>query len=175
MDSGADFTQKLVIAVAIILGVSIVFLIGYSLYTKAKRAEGELANKVALDNQTQKKTQAANISLTGESKNTSSFTYDGLVQKDKSTTTENTFEIVNESVPVEVPEEEIIPEEEPVPPDENDFQEEIAPKTEPVDEDRPLTEEEIRAIRELPIENSPAGNLQTALEEESDGQYKARY
>ena len=110
MDHGADTTQKIVIGGAIFLGIVIVLTIGYSLYTKAKVAEGELANKLALDTATKKTTDVASVSLTGESKNKSGFTYDGLVQKrkDEVATTSN-LEIVNENVPVEVPKEEPAP------------------------------------------------------------------
>lgn len=178
MDSGVDRTQKIVITLAVLLALVIVFSIGYSLYVKAKRAEGELANKIELDNQIKNSDSKANISLTGEAKNSSNFTYDGLVRKDPSTTTDSTFEIVNEAEPIEVPEEEVVPDEEPVPPEEPEIPETkpVAPRpVAPVDDDRPLTAEEIRAIRSLPVDNSPSGNLQTTLEAESDGQYKARY
>lgn len=184
MDKGADTTQKIVIAAAIILGIIIVFTIGYSLYTKAQRAEGELANKVALDEVTKKSKNQANVSLTGESQTKSNFTYDGLVQKrkDEPATTTN-YEIVNETIPVDVPKEEVSPKEvpdKPVLPEENETPKEPTPPEKPkvvvpVDDDRPLTYEEIMRIRQLPVEDSPSGNLQTSLEDESKGQYKARY
>jgi hypothetical protein len=178
MDAGADRTQKIVIAVAVILGIIIVLTIGYSLYTKAKIAEGELASKMALDAATKKTTEVAALSLTGEAKNTSGFSYDGLVQRRAEGTASSTnLEIVNETTPIEAPKEEVeeAPEEiiedlepvEPTPPKET---------PPPVDDgDRPLTYEEILRIRQLPVDNSPTGNLQTALEEESQGEYKARY
>lgn len=81
MDAGADRTQKIVIGVAIVLGIIIVLTIGYSLYTKAKVAEGELASKMALDAATKKTTEVAAVSLTGEAKNKTGFSYDGLVQR----------------------------------------------------------------------------------------------
>jgi 3D (Asp-Asp-Asp) domain-containing protein len=176
MDSGADTTQKIVIAVAIILGIVIVLTIGYSLYTKAKVAEGELASKIALDTSTKKTTEVAAVSLTNEAKNKNGVTYDGLVQRrsDQAATTTN-LEIVNETTPVDVPKEEpeVVEEEvldtepvEPTPP---------TKPTLPADDDRPLTYEEIVRIRQLPVENSPSGNLQTALEAQSQGEYKARY
>ncbi len=175
MDKGVETTQKIVIISAVVLGLIIIFTIGYSLIVKSKRAENELANKIALDSVTKKKTSNADVSLTGESKSTSGFTYDGLVQKKaEEVATTTSFEIVNEQVPVEVPSE--IPKE---------VEEEVAvepipakPPTKrlpPVDEDQPLTEAEILRIRQLPVDQSPSGNLQTALEEESQGQYKARY
>ncbi len=178
MDSGAETMQRMVITLAIIFALFIVLLIGYSLYTKAKRAEGELANKEALDAQIKKDTQAASVSLTGEAKNSSAFSYDGLVQKKKDEATTTDFSVVNETVPVDVPEENT-PTDETVPKEENTPVEvELQPVT-PVqtveDDDRPLTQEEIIRIRQLPIDNSPSGNLQTSLEEESGGQYKARY
>lgn len=177
MDSGADRTQKIVIGVAVILGIIIVLTIGYSLYTKAKIAEGELATKMALDAATKKTTEVAAVSLTGEAKNKTGFNYDGLIQRrPEGTSTTTNLEIVNETTPIEAPkEEEEIPEEiiedvepvEPTPP---------AEVTPTVDEgDRPLTYEEILRIRQLPVDNSPTGNLQTVLEEESQGEYKARY
>ena len=177
MDSGADRTQKIVIGAAIILGIIIVLTIGYSLYTKAKVAEGELANKMALDAATKKTTEVAGISLTSTAKNKSGFNYDGLIQRrPEQAATATNLEIVNETVPVEVPKEEepveeIVEEVEPSEP---------TPPKEPTpiiidDSDRPLTYEEILRIRQLPIDNSPTGNLQTALEEESQGEYKARY
>lgn len=173
MDKGADTTQRIVVLVAIILGIIIVFVIGYSLYQKAVKAEGELANKVALDAVTKKKGAQAGVSLTGESQNSSQFTYDGLIQKKSEEVASTTqFEIVNETEPVEVPVEE------PAPP------EIVAPVAKPVvkkkapvyvDEDRPLTAEEIRAIRQLPVDSSPSGKLQNTLEVDSNGQYKAQY
>jgi hypothetical protein len=180
MDQGVATTQRIVIAVAVILGITIVFTIGYSLYKKAKLAESELANKVALDNATKKKNNQAGVSLTGESKNTSGFTYDGLVQKkneEEATTT--SFEVVNEKIPEEVPPEipAEIPEPEPIAaPTKAIVKPVIKPKPALIyNEDRPLTAEEILRIRQLPVDNSPSGNLQTSLEEESQGQYKARY
>ena len=179
MDQGADTTQRIVIGAAIFLGIVIVITIGYSLWTKAKVAEGELATKLALDSATKKTTEVAGVSLTGEARNKSGFTYDGLIQnrKDEVATATN-LEIVNETVPVDVPpEEEKIPEEfdeDPVEPTPPVYEPEVVQA--PVDDgDRPLTYEEILRIRQLPIENSPSGNLQTALEEESNGEYKARY
>ncbi len=177
MDKGADLTQKIVIAGAVILALVIVLVIGYSLYTKAKVAEGELASKIALDGETTKKTADANISLTGEAKNALGFSYDGLVQKKTGTASTTEFDIVNEIAEVTVPEE-TVPEEEAVPPEENtdNVPVETTPTpTQPIDEDQPLTQEEIMRIRQLPIDDSPSGNLQTSLEEESNGQYKARY
>lgn len=180
MDAGADRTQKIVIGVAIVLGIIIVLTIGYSLYTKAKIAEGELASKMALDAATKKTTEVAAVSLTGEAKNKTGFSYDGLVQRrPEGTATTTNLEIVNETAPVDVPPEEPVEE----------FPEEIDEELEPVeptppketppppvdDGDRPLTYEEILRIRQLPVDNSPTGNLQTALEEESQGEYKARY
>ena len=180
MDKGADTTQRIVIGAAIILGIVIVLTIGYSLYSKAKVAEGELAAKTALDAATKRTTEVAAVSLTGEAKNKSGFTYDGLVQRrSEEATTTNSLEIVNETVPVDIPREEPeVIEEEPVEVDETP----VEPKS-PVeisqtpfdDGDRPLTYEEILRIRQLPVENSPSGNLQTALESESNGEYKARY
>lgn len=177
MDKGLESTQRIVIIVAIFLGISFVFAIGYSLYIKAKRAEGELANKIELDSQTKKETADANISLTGEARNSANFTYDGLVQKRDNTSTSTNFQIVDESVPVEIPEEEFVPEEEAVPPEpeEEVLEPKITKPAPPVDDDQPLTAEEIQRIRQLPIDDSPSGNLQTSLEEESNGQYKARY
>ncbi len=180
MDSGAQNTQRIVITIAVILGIIIVLIIGYSLYTKAKRAEGELANKVALDTQTKSDTEKVNVSLTGEAKNSSTFSYDGLVQKkDNANATTTNFGIVDEQVPVEPPQE-TTPKEEAVPPEENQIPQETTTLTEPaapvvVDNDQPLTQEEIMRIRQLPIDDSPSGQLQAALEEESNGQYKARY
>jgi cbb3-type cytochrome oxidase subunit 3 len=182
MDSGVDTTQRIVISVSVFLAIVIVAIIGYSLYVKAKRAEGQLSNRLELEQQTQRKAQQACISLTGEAKNTSNFTFDGLVQKkDDSVATPTDFGIVNEESPVDIPEETTaVDEEEPVPPEEEPIVEPppkkvVAKKPVVVDEDRPLTAEEIRAIRQLPIDNSPSGNLQTTLEEESQGQYKAQY
>lgn len=177
MDSGAEYTQKIVIVSAVVLAIVIVIVIGYSLYTKAKRAEGELANKIALDSQTQKSTDSANISLTGEAKNSSTFSYDGLVQKKKEEATTTNFGIVDEKVPTE----EAVPPEtttENTAPTEEDLG--TPPETNTntkvvVDDDQPLSQEEIMRIRQLPIDDSPSGQLQTALETESNGQYKARY
>ncbi len=178
MDSGAENTQKIVIISAVALAIVIVSVIGYSLYTKAKRAEGELANKVALDSQTQKSAESANISLTGEAKNSATFSYDGLVQKKKEEATTTDFGIVNEKVPTEeaVPPE--VPTENSAPIEENNAgtEPEANTNTQAVtDEDQPLSQEEIIRIRQLPIDDSPSGQLQTALETESNGQYKARY
>jgi hypothetical protein len=41
MDSGVDTTQRIVISVSVFLAIVIVAIIGYSLYVKAKRAEGQ--------------------------------------------------------------------------------------------------------------------------------------
>ena len=73
MDQGADTTQRIVIGAAIFLGIVIVITIGYSLWTKAKVAEGELATKLALDSATKKTTEVAGVSLTGEARNKSGF------------------------------------------------------------------------------------------------------
>lgn len=177
MDSGADKTQKIVVGVAIILGIIIVLTIGYSLYTKAKIAEGQLANKNALDAATKKTTEVAAVSLTGEAKSKSGFSYDGLIQRrPNEEVATSSLEIVNEQTPVEVPKEE--PEEPPAEIDEELTEPvEPTPPQEPVpeDDDRPLTYEEILRIRQLPVDDSPTGNLQTVLEEESGGEYKARY
>ncbi len=175
MDSGVDTTQRVVIGVAVFLGILIVLVIGYSLYTKANRAEAELAAKEALDAQTKSNVSDASISLTGESKNTTNFSYDGLIQKKDDTETTTNFEIVDEATPIQ---EEIYPEEEAVPPEEEVYDPGVVttkPKPVYVDSDQPLTAAEIEAIRRLPIDNSPSGNLQTSLEAESQGQYKARY
>lgn len=172
MDSGVERTQKIVITVAVILAILIVVIIGYSLYVKAKRAEGELANIQTLQQQTSQNTQKAGISLTDEAKNSSGVTYDGLVQKRNDTTaTPTDFGIVNEQAPVDIPQEENISI------DEASSTPVVVKKvyTSSNNEDRPLTAEEIRAIRQLPIDNSPSGNLQNALEKESGGQYKAQY
>ena len=175
MDKGADTTQKIVIFGAATLALVIVIVIGYSLYTKAKRAEGELANKVALDSQTKKQNSAANISLTGEAKNTSGVTYDGLVQRKTDSASTTAFEIVNEKTDVEVPKE-TEPVEEALPPEESEPLEPVEVTENNTDTgDRPLTDEEILRIRQLPIDESPTGELQIVLEEESKGEYKARY
>lgn len=176
MDKGADLTQRIVIIISVILGIIIVFAIGYSLYNKAKVAEGELAKKVALDNATKNATAEANISLTGEAKNSSQFTYDGLVQKgdNQDTSTTSDFQIVNETIPVEVPQEEpVVIDATPTKP--VVIKKPVVKKKVVVDEDRPLTQAEIEAIRKLPIDNSPSGILQNSLEIDSNGQYKARY
>lgn len=178
MDSGVETTQRIVITGAIVLAIAIVFLIGYSLYVKANRAETELANKIELDNQTAKQTDSASISLTGESKNSSNFPYDGLVQKDKEVATTTDFGVVNE-VASDTTYQDVEPIEEPIP-EEPVEPATPAPKvvkktTTSYNGDRPLTLEEIRAIRQLPVDDSPSGNLQTSLEEQSNGQYKARY
>ena len=176
MDKGADTTQKIVIFGAATLALVIVIVIGYSLYTKAKRAEGELANKVALDSQTQKQNSAANISLTGEAKNTSGVTYDGLVQKKTDSASTTAFEIVNENTDVAVPKE-TEPTEEALPPEETESAIVPVEVTENSTDtgDRPLTDEEILRIRQLPVDESPTGELQLVLEEESKGEYRARY
>jgi hypothetical protein len=175
MDKGADTTQKIVIFGAATLALVIVIVIGYSLYTKAKRAEGELANKVALDSQTQKQNSAANISLTGEAKNTSGVTYDGLVQRKTDSASTTAFEIVNEKTDVEVPKE-TEPLEEALPPEESQPIEPVEVTENSTDTgDRPLTDEEILRIRQLPVDDSPTGELQIVLEEESKGEYRARY
>lgn len=177
MDKGADTTQRIVVILSVILGVMIVFVIGYSLYNKAKVAEGELANKIALDNATKKQAAQANISLTGEAKNAPQFSYDGLVQKNEATDTSTTteFEIVNENIPVEVPQEEPVVEATPTKPVSKLIVKKVVKKPIVVDTDRPLTQAEIEAIRKLPVDNSPAGNLQNSLEVDSNGQYKAQY
>lgn len=173
MDNGAKTTERLVIISAIILGIVIVFVIGYSLYVRATRAEGELANKVELERITKSDNKSASISLTGESGRESNFTYDGLIQRRQEEATTTNFDIVDEKTPVEVP---VEPVEEPLPPEVEIVEQ--ATSTVPIttnDDDRALTEEEIRAIRQLPLDDSPSADLQTTLEKESEGQYKARY
>ncbi len=195
MDSGVANTQKIVIAVAIIIGFLILVIIGYSLYRKAGIAEEELAKKVALDNVTKKTGDRTAISLTGESKNTSQFTYDNLTQKNNndSTSTEK-MQVVNETITVVASD--TLPVQEDIQTPANEDPTPIVttppqtkpivkptsvPKTtyrpvyQPVDSDLPLTAAQIRAIRSLPIDSSPSGVLQTQLEAQSGGEYKAQY
>lgn len=178
MDKGADTTQRIIVTIAVILGILIVLTIGYSLYQKAKVAEGQLANKEALDASVNKNKTQTNITLTGEAKNSSNFNYDGLIQKGTNEETASTsFEVVNEVIekePVVETTPIIEPEPEPTPVPTKTV---VTPKpaVTTYDDDRPLTEAEIRAIRQLPVDNSPSGKLQNALEEYSNGQYKANY
>ena len=54
MDSGVLNTQKIVVTAAVLIGLLILLIIGYSLYKKATVAQDELAKKVALDQVTKK-------------------------------------------------------------------------------------------------------------------------
>jgi len=173
MDKGTSGTQKVVIVISIILGIFIVATIGYSLYQRAKIAEANLANKEALERETRFREDATGVSITGEAKNTSLFNYDRLLQQqlEENTAPTDEFGVSNETIFDEEP---IVPIEEPEP------EPVVAPKPAPnpnvyYDQDRPLTAEEIRRIRQLPVDESPTGYMQNALEEYTNGEYKAQY
>ncbi len=168
MDQSAQNTQKYVIWGAIIIGLLVVFSVGYALWKKAKAAEGELALKAELEARTKKQANESNVSLTDESQ-TNGFKYEDLIVKDLTPTiATETFAIVNEETPVE-----IVPE--PVATATPIVKKYIPKKKVYVNTDRPLTAEEIRRIRMLPLDSSPAGTLQTTLETQSEGEYRARY
>jgi hypothetical protein len=176
MDQGVERTQKIVIIVAVLLGLLILMTIGYSLWNRANIAKGELARKEALDKVTKKKGDQAAVSLTGEA-NRNGFSFDNLTNNKSNDVSTNTdYGIVNETIPVEVPVE--IPQEEPAQPDPTPVKKAVIRKKvyRPyVSPDRPLTPEEIQRIRQQSIDNSPSGNLQTQLETETKGEYKAQY
>ena len=181
MDSGVLNTQKIVVTAAVLIGLLILLIIGYSLYKKATVAQDELAKKVALDQVTKKSGDKASVSLTGESKNTSLFSFDNLTQKNSTDSSkDNSIQVVNETVPPNATD--TLPAQEDIPTPANEDPTPIVtvrPKpryiAKPVDYDRPLTAAEIRAIRSLPIDSSPSGVLQTKLEADSGGEYRARY
>jgi hypothetical protein len=168
MDQSAQNTQRYVIWGAILIGLAVVFSVGYALWQKAKVAEGELALKEELEARTKKLENESNVSLTDESQ-TNGFKYEDLIIKDltPSIATE-TFAIVNEEEEIIIPPEPVAtatPTKKPV----------IIKKRVYVNTDRPLTAEEIRRIRMLPLDASPAGTLQNTLETQSEGEYRARY
>jgi hypothetical protein len=174
MDQNVSATQKIVIIISIILGFLVVFLVGISLWNKAKLAENELAQKEALDAEMKKQQTQANVSITNEANNTSGFTFESLTEQDANLianeNSNNEFQVLATTTS----EEEIV----------------TTTNTKPVSKpkttttpakkvyyntDRPLTAEEIRRIRMLPIGNSATGNLQNKLETETSGQYQAQY
>lgn len=174
MDANVSSTQKIVIIVAILLGLLVLLLVGYSLYSKAKVAEGNLARQQELEALSKKQTTDASVSITGEAQNSSGVTFESLTsQGDNNTQNINngqTFGVVSTTT------------------DEESTTTTATPtKTTTVKKtytakktttyyntDRPLTAEEIRRIRQLPIDTSATGNLQNQLETESQGQYKAQ-
>lgn len=177
MDANVSSTQKIVIIIAILLGVLILLLVGYSLYSKAKAAEANLARQQELAALSQKQTSQANVSITGEAQNSSGVTFESLTNQGENNTQNvnsgQTFGIVSTTT------------------DEEPATTTVAtptktttttktnttvkrPTTTYYNSDRPLTAEEIRRIRQLPIDTSATGNLQNQLEIESQGQYKAQ-
>lgn len=166
MDQSAQSTQRIVIISAIILGILVVASVGYALWAKAKAAEGELALQNELAAKTKKDENQANVTLTDESQ-TNGFNYEDLIQKNVTPQiATDTFAVVNELEEIVVPPEPVAT---------------PTPIKKPVikkvyyNTDRPLTAEEIRRIRMLPVDSSPAGTLQTTLETQSEGEYRARY
>jgi hypothetical protein len=177
MDANVSATQRIVITIAILFGILVLLLVGYSLWNKAKTAEGELARKQELEALTQKQTSDASVSITGEAQNSSNVTFENLTNQGENNTQNvnsgQTFGIVSTST-------------------EDDATTTVATTTKPTtttkvttvkqttttstyyNYDRPLTAEEIRRIRQLPIDTSATGNLQNRLEIESQGQYKAQ-
>ncbi len=184
MDSGVQNTQRIVVTVSILIGLLILTIIGYSLYRKANIAQGELAKKIALDNVTKKIGDQAAVSLTGEAKNTSLFSFDNLTQKNNNTATatDTSTQVVNEAVTA-TSTSTLPPQEDIQTPVSEDPTSIVTPKPKTVykprrvyaDTDLPLTAAQIRAIRALPIDSSPSGVLQNQLEIQSGGEYKAQY
>ena len=140
-----------------------------------------MAKKVALDQVTKKSGDQTSVSLTGEAKNTSLFSFDNLTQKGSSqSATDTGIQVVNETTPTNATD--TLPSQEDMPTPANEDPTSVVtvrPKpryiAKPVDYDRPLTAAEIRAIRSLPIDSSPSGVLQTKLEADTGGEYRARY
>lgn len=177
MDANVSATQRIVITIAILFGILVLLLVGYSLWNKAKTAEGELARQKELEALTQKQTSDASVSITGEAQNSSNVTFENLTNQGENNTQNvnsgQTFGIVSTST-------------------EDEATTTVATTTKPTtttkvttvkkttttntyyNYDRPLTAEEIRRIRQLPIDTSATGNLQNRLELESQGQYKAQ-
>lgn len=177
MDANVSATQRIVITIAILFGILVLLLVGYSLWNKAKTAEGELARQQELEALTQKQTSDASVSITGEAQNSSNVTFENLTNQGENNTQNvnsgQTFGIVSTST-------------------EDDATTTVATTTKPTtttkvttvkqttttstyyNYDRPLTAEEIRRIRQLPIDTSATGNLQNRLEIESQGQYRAQ-
>lgn len=174
MDQGVGTTQKIVITIAILLGLLLVMLVGYSLWQRAQAAEAELAQKQALDAVAQKAETTANVSITNEANNPSNFSFESLTNNGNSlvenSASDTEFTVLATTTV----------DEEPV----------VATKTTTVvkkpvttvkkktiyyNYDRPLTAEEIRRIRMLPIDGSATGQLQNKLETETNGQYQAQY
>jgi hypothetical protein len=172
MDANVSATQRIVITIAILFGILVLLLVGYSLWNKAKTAEGELARQKELEALTQKQTSDASVSITGEAQNSSNVTFENLTNQGENNTQNvnsgQTFGIVSTST-------------------DDEATTTIKATTTKVttvkkktttntyyNYDRPLTAEEIRRIRQLPIDTSATGNLQNRLELESQGQYKAQ-
>jgi type II secretory pathway pseudopilin PulG len=171
MDQGVGTTQKIVITIAIILGILVILLVGYSLWNKAKEAEAQLAQKEALDAQLKQQQSDASVSITNEANNANGFTFESFTDNNPNTidtATDTEFAVLATTTIEEEP---------------------VATKTTPVVKkkavvqkkyysyptDRPLTAEEIRRIRMLPIDTSATGNLQNKLQTETEGQYQAQY
>ena len=174
MDQGVGTTQKIVITIAILLGLLLVMLVGYSLWQRAKAAESELAQKQALDAVAQKAETSASVSITNEANNPSNFSFESLTNNSNNlvdTGTDNTeFAVLATTTPDEetiVATKTITTVKKPVTT--------VKKKTVYYNYDRPLTAEEIRKIRMLPIDGSATGQLQNKLETETNGQYKAQY
>lgn len=178
MDANVSSTQRIVIIVAILLAILILLLVGYSLYSKAKVAEGNLARQQELAALSKKQTSDASVSITGEAQNSSGVTFESLTNQGENNTQNinngQTFGIVSTTT------------------DEEPATTTVATVTKTTttttkqpntvkkttttyyNSDRPLTAEEIRRIRQLPIDTSATGNLQNQLEIQSQGQYKAQ-
>jgi hypothetical protein len=171
MDSNANGTQKIVITIAILLGLLILLFVGYSLWSKAKAAELQLARKEQLDALTKKREAEAAINITDTAQTDSGFTFEKLTEGknvDEKIDNGQVFGVLTNETEG----------------DTKTATKTIVKKptyTKPiyskpyVNSDKPLTAEEIKRIRQLPIDTSATGKLQNQLEVDSKGQYKAQY
>lgn len=176
MDANVSATQKIVIIIAILLGLLVLLLVGYSLYNKAKVAEGKLAREQELAALSKKQTSDASVSITGEAQNSSNVTFESLTNQGENNTQNvnngQTFGVVSTTT-----DEEATTTATTTPTKTTTTKTYTTTKkttTTYYNSDRPLTAEEIRRIRQLPIDTSATGNLQNQLELESQGQYKAQ-
>jgi flagellar basal body-associated protein FliL len=178
MDANVSSTQKIVIIIAVLLGILILLLVGYSLYSKAKTAEGNLARQQELDALSQQQTSQSNISITGEAQNSSGVTFENLTNQGENNTQNvsngQTFGIVSTSTDEEVAATTTATTTPVKTTTVKTTTTVKKPTTTYYNSDRPLTAEEIRRIRQLPIDTSATGNLQNQLEIQSQGQYKAQ-
>jgi hypothetical protein len=171
MDSNVNNTQKIIITIAILLGILILTLVGYSLYSRAQTAQGELARKEQLDALTKRREQETAVTLTNEAQNNPN-TFENFTQGENTNRNVDNGQVFGVVSPTTDEEVAAVATKTPV---KSLVKKYVAPRKVYTNSDRPLTAEEIRRIRQLPIDTSATGNLQNKLELDSNGQYKAQY